>query len=83
MNLTLSIDDQILEKARKRTSEMGTTVNQYVRDALKNLVGEDDLEADLAFFRRTSGQGKPDLDWKFNREEMYNERFNNSNYGKS
>jgi hypothetical protein len=81
MNLTLSIDDQLLEKARKRTSEMGTTVNQYVRDTLRNLVGEEDIEAELAFFRQTSGQGKPDADWKFNREEMYDERFRG--YGNS
>jgi hypothetical protein len=81
MNLTLSIDDQLLEKARKRTSEMGTTVNQYVRETLKNLVGEGDMQADLAYFRQTSGQGKPDADWKFNREEMYDERFRS--YGKS
>jgi antitoxin component of RelBE/YafQ-DinJ toxin-antitoxin module len=80
-NLTLSIDDQLLEQARKRTSEMGTTVNQYVRDTLKNLIGESDLEADIAFLERTSGQGKPDPDYKFNREEIYDERFRN--YGKS
>jgi hypothetical protein len=81
-NLTLSVDSQLLEKARKRTSEMGTSVNQYVRDALQSLVGEkdEDLEADIAEFIRTSGQGKPDPDWKFNREEMYDERF--KNYGK-
>jgi hypothetical protein len=82
-NLTLSVDSQLLEKARRRTSEMGTSVNQFVRDALKSLVGdnEEDIEADIAFLKRTSGMGRPDPDWKFNREEMYDERF--KNYGKS
>jgi len=82
-NVTLSIDADLLAKARKRAGEMGTTVNQLVRDQLATFVGEDDLDAVIAEFRRTSGQGNPDPDWKFNREEMYDERFSESNYGKS
>jgi len=81
MNLTLSIDDQLLEKARKRAAEMGTTVNQLVRDQLRSLVGEDDLEAKIEEFRRLSGRGNPDPDYKFNRDEIYDERL--SRYGKS
>jgi hypothetical protein len=60
---------------------MGTTVNQIVRDYLKTVAGEEDVEAQIAEFRRTSGQGNPPSDWKFNREEMYEERF--SRYGRS
>ena len=81
MNLTLSIDDQLLEKTRKRAAKMGTTVNQMVRDYFKTFVGEDNLEADIALFRQTSGLGKPDPDYRFNREEIYEERL--ANYGKS
>jgi len=81
MNVTLSIDDQLLEKARKHANAAGTSVNQMVRDYLKSVVGEDDIEADIAFFRRTSGQGNPPPDWKFDREEMYNERLDR--YGRS
>ena len=81
MNLTLSIDDELLEKTRKRASEMGTSVNQMVRDYFKTVVGEDNLEADIALFRQTSGLGKPDPDYRFNREEIYEERL--ANYGKS
>jgi hypothetical protein len=80
MNLTLSIDDQLLAKARKRASEMGTTVNQMVRDYLGNVAGENDLETQIEWFKRTSGQGNPDPDWKWNREEIYEERF--AHYGK-
>jgi len=80
-NLTLSIDDQLLEKTRRRAAEMGTSVNQMVRDHFQAVVGEDDLESAIAFLRETSGQGTPDPDWKFNRDEMYDERF--GNYGKS
>jgi len=81
MNVTLSIDDQLLEKARKHASATGTSVNQMVRDYLKSVVGEDDIEAQIAFLNETSGRGNPDPDWKWNREEIYEERM--SNYGKS
>jgi len=80
-NLTLAIDDQLLEKTRRRAAEMGTSVNQMVRDHFQAVVGEDNLEADIALFRQTSGLGKPDPDYRFNREEMYEERL--ANYGKS
>jgi len=80
-NLTLAIDDQLLEKTRRRAAEMGTSVNQMVRDHFQAVVGEDDLESAIAFLKETAGQGKPDPDWKFSRDEMYDERFRN--YGKS
>jgi hypothetical protein len=80
-NLTLSLEQDLLDKARKRATELGTSVNQMVRDYFKTVTGDDDLEADIALFRQTSGLGKPDPDYKFNREEIYEERF--KNYGKS
>ena len=60
---------------------MGTTVNQMVRDYFAVVVGEDDIDPALAFLEQTAGQGKPDPDWKWNREEIYEERL--SRYGKS
>jgi len=80
MNLTLAIDDRIVEKARQRASAMGTTVNQYVRDRLAELAGEEDTEATIARFRALSGQGNSN-GWKWNREEIYEERL--GRYGKS
>jgi hypothetical protein len=80
-NLTLAVDDQLLEKTRRRAAEMGTSVNQMVRDHFQAIVGEDNLEADIALLRQTSGLGKPDPDYRFNREEIYEERL--ANYGKS
>ncbi len=73
MNLTLSIDDRIVEQARRKAGEMGTTVNQYVRDRLVELVGEDDTEAKIARLRALSGTGDSN-GWKWNREEIYAER---------
>jgi hypothetical protein len=80
MNLTLSIDDQLLEKTRKRAAEMGTTVNQMVRDHFMSVVGEKDIEAEIARFRELSGKGNSG-GWKWNREEIYEERL--GRYGKS
>ena len=37
-NLTLAIEDEVLEDARKWALERGTTVNQLVRDHLAELV---------------------------------------------
>ena len=37
-NLTLSIDDELLKRARMRALEQDTSVNALVRDYLQNLV---------------------------------------------
>jgi hypothetical protein len=78
-NLTLAIDERLLEKTRRRAAEMGTTVNQMVRDHFRSVVGEDDIESAITEFKRTSGQGNPG-DWKWNRDEIYEERL--GRYGK-
>jgi hypothetical protein len=38
-NLTLSIDEDVLEEARKRALERGTSVNQMVREYLEDVSG--------------------------------------------
>jgi hypothetical protein len=40
-NLTLSIDDDVLEEARKTAARNGTTVNALVRDQLANLASRE------------------------------------------
>jgi hypothetical protein len=70
MNLTLSIDEQLLEKARKRANEMGTSVNQMVRDHIKSVVGEDGAEAWIEEFMSLSGGGHSGGE-KFDREDIY------------
>ena len=47
MNLTLSIDSQLLKEARKAALEMDTTVNSLVRDYLKEFVRKKIEESDL------------------------------------
>ena len=44
-NLTLSLDDDVLRRARERAAANGTSVNQLVRDYLERLVGPGDRAA--------------------------------------
>ncbi|MGH9606203.1 MAG: hypothetical protein ACRD3N_10960 [Terracidiphilus sp.] len=74
MNLTLSIDEQVVERAREKLRAVGKSVNEEIRDHLRHVAGEDDLEEAIEFFVKSSGQGKPDANWKWNRDEIYEDR---------
>ena len=76
MNITLSIDEQIAERAREKLRALGKSLNQEIRDHLQHVAGDDDLtlKRDLEFLRKTAGLGKPDPGWKWNRDEIYEER---------
>jgi len=76
MNITLSIDEQIAERAREKLRAMGKSLNQEIRDHLQHVAGDDDLERDIEFFVKTSGMGKPEAGWKWNRDEVYEDRLN-------
>jgi hypothetical protein len=73
MNITLSIDEQIAERAREKLRAMGKSLNQEIRDHLQHLAGDEDLERDLAEFERLSGLGDSQ-GWKFNRDEIHERR---------
>jgi len=70
MNLTLSIDEKILKRARQAARAMGKSVNQLVRDYLEQLTQTTVTESELEELRRLSGSGCRD-DWKFNRDELH------------
>ena len=74
MNITLSIDEQIAERAREKLRAVGKSLNQEIRDHLQHLAGDDDLERAIELFVKTSGKGKPDPGWKWNRDEIYEDR---------
>jgi hypothetical protein len=73
MNVTLSIDEKLLERAREKLRAAGKTVNQEIREHLQHLVGDEDLERDLEFLEKTAGQGDS-RGWKWNRNEIYERR---------
>jgi antitoxin component of RelBE/YafQ-DinJ toxin-antitoxin module len=72
MNVTLSIDEEVILRARRRAEAMGTSVNQLVRDYLEQLAGKADLDAVAAEFellsRKPQGNSRG---WKFNRDELH------------
>jgi hypothetical protein len=70
MNITLSVDEQVVERAREKLRAVGKTVNQEIREHLQHLAGDDELERDLEFLERTAGLGSSN-GWKFNRDELY------------
>jgi Family of unknown function (DUF6364) len=75
MNVTLSVDDQLIQAARRRAEAMGTSVNQLVRQYLEQLVGKSDSNADATEFERLSRAAQGNSGgWKFNREELHERR---------
>jgi hypothetical protein len=75
MNITLSVDDEVIQEARRRAEAMGKSVNQLVREYLEQLAGKSDREALVAEFRELSKKPLGDSKgWKFNREEIHERR---------
>ena len=70
MNVTLSIDEQTINRARKRAEALGTSLNQLIRDYLQKLAGGDDPEKSIEEFKRLSGKGNS-RGWKLNRDEIH------------
>jgi hypothetical protein len=76
-NITLAIDEAVLDRVRVYAAQRGTTVNALVRDHLAKLADED---ARLAETRRrlkelidtSTAEMGPDYVW--NREEIYADR---------
>jgi hypothetical protein len=72
MNVTLSVDDGIVLRARRRAEALGKSVNQLVREYLEQLAGKSDPNEDAAEFERLSKLANGDSrGWKFNREELH------------
>ncbi len=70
MNVTLSLDEQTVARARKKAEALGKSLNQLIRDYLQKLAGGDDPEQNVAEFKRLSGQGHS-RGWRFNRDEIH------------
>jgi hypothetical protein len=75
VNVTLSVDDEVIREARRRAEALGTSVNQLVREYLEHLAGKTDFHADAAEFERLSRLARgSSRGWKFNREELHERR---------
>ena len=72
MNVTLSIDENLLRRARRVAESMGKSVNQLIRDYLEEITSQSSVEEEIAEFERLSfGGGGRSRGWKFNRDEIH------------
>ena len=75
VNVTLSIDEAVIKRARKKAEKLGTSVNQLIRDYLEEFSGSTDREADAAEIEKLSRSSRGDSrGWKFDREELHKRR---------
>jgi antitoxin component of RelBE/YafQ-DinJ toxin-antitoxin module len=75
MNVTLSVDDEVIQEARRRAEALGTSVNQLVREYLEQFAGKTDPNANAVEFERLSRSTQGNSrGWKFNREELHERR---------
>ena len=76
-NITLAIDDQVLDQVRQIAARKKTTVNALVRDYLTRIASEESRIAEARkglkeLMDNSTARLGPDYVW--NREEIYEER---------
>lgn len=72
MNITLSVDRQLVERARKVAEAMGKSLNQVVRDHLAYLAGEGAMDAELKELKQLSLEsGGRSKGWTFDRSSLH------------
>ena len=72
VNLTLSIDEQTLRRARRAAAALGKSLNQLIREHLQELAGKSDREAVLEELRELRKEHMGDSSgWRFDRDELY------------
>ena len=69
MTLTVSIDRQLADRARKKAEALGKGLEDLIREYLQGLV-VDDPEPSIEELRRLSGQGSS-RGWRFSRDQIY------------
>jgi hypothetical protein len=72
MNVTLSIDEKLLARARELAHERGTSVNQLIRDYLESITGRS-MPADVMeqLERLWSEQSGRSGGWKWKRDDVH------------
>ena len=76
MNLTLAVDEGLVERARQVARQQGTSLNALIRDYIERLAGQaagDEIlgEFEAMWAEPGNSGGKP-----FKREELYDDRLN-------
>ena len=71
-DLTLSLDPETVRKARRHAEAMGTSIDQLIREFLKDLAGTSNAGSDADEFVRLSRSANGNSHgWRFNREELH------------
>ncbi len=76
VNLTITVDDDVLHRARIRAAEQRTSVNAVLREELERYAQGDAgraADAFIAFARANAGQHVPGKRWT--RDDLHMERF--------
>ena len=72
MNLTLSVKEDVVKRARKAARQRGTSLNQLVREYLERLGGLGEPEEEIRELERLSAEGGGrSRGWKFDRDEIH------------
>jgi hypothetical protein len=72
MNLTLSVDEQLVKEARKAADSLGKSLNQLIREYLEQLTALDRPADEIREMRQLTVQGGGRSGgWRFNREELH------------
>jgi post-segregation antitoxin (ccd killing protein) len=70
MNITLSVDEHVAERARQAAQAMGKSLNQAVREYLEQLAGAQQREAEVEAFAASARATPGRLgEWHFDRDE--------------
>jgi hypothetical protein len=76
-NITLAMDEKLLERCRAYAERKGTTLNALVREQLAAVINQEDRREEarrgLLELMRTS-TARLGSDYKWDREELYEER---------
>ncbi len=73
MNITISADERLIEKARAYAQSNSTTLNQLLRDYMERVTGQIDGPAAAREFAEIARQqpGRSDADFVFRRSELH------------
>ncbi len=72
MNITLSANEKLIEKAREYAKEHNSSLNKMVRAFLESVVSESENKSDIDFFMNTIDRLEGDSEEKpWKREELY------------
>ncbi len=88
MNLTLSVDDKLVEKARQVAARQGTSLQALVRQYIETLAGSREGAALVArleeHWREADKHLKehPGASYRFDRDELYEDRIGPTSRGK-